>query len=89
MTLGPFEERDVYIDMPVGPHVPARQAWIHGPSPGFKLIQFRRGQYQVFDLGSDPEEKNDLARSKEGKEMYQQFQLFQSRIQSIDAKSSP
>ncbi len=57
----PFEERDVYIDMPDGPFTHLRRALIHGPTPGMKLIHFGGRQYQLYDLAEDPGELNDLA----------------------------
>jgi choline-sulfatase len=54
-------ERDVYIDMPLGPFNPARRALIFGASPGTKLIGLGAGQFQLFNLATDPEEHTDLA----------------------------
>ncbi len=59
------EEHDVYIDMPAGPYNGVRRAIIFGPAPGMKLIHSGAYNYQLFDLGSDPEEKKDLSRDKE------------------------
>jgi choline-sulfatase len=58
-----FEERDVYIDMPVGPYTGMRHALIAGPTPGTKLYHFGGDQFALFDLGADPDEKDDLAQS--------------------------
>jgi choline-sulfatase len=57
----PYEERDVYIDMPDGPFTHMRRALIHGPTPGMKIIHFGGSQYQLYDLAQDPEEAVDLA----------------------------
>jgi choline-sulfatase len=57
----PFEERDVYIDMPDGPFTRMRRGLIHGSSPGMKLIHLGGKQYQLYDLSRDPEEKDDLS----------------------------
>jgi choline-sulfatase len=57
-------ERDVYFDMPAGPFNTMRRGLIFGPTPGMKLISFGGGQYQLFDLSSDPAEKDDLAQDK-------------------------
>ncbi len=46
------EERDVYIDMPVGPFTAMRHALIHGPTPGTKLVHLDSGEFQLFDLAS-------------------------------------
>lgn len=57
----PYEERDVYLDMPDGPYTHMRRGIIHGPTPGMKLIHFGGRQYQLYDLASDPGERDDLA----------------------------
>jgi arylsulfatase A-like enzyme len=56
----PPAERDVFVDMPVGPFNEMRRALIRGNSPGEKLIDFGR-RYELYDLGEDPEELHDLA----------------------------
>jgi arylsulfatase A-like enzyme len=56
-----YEERDVYLDMPDGPYTRLRRGIIHGPTPGMKLIHFGGRQYQLYDLASDPGERDDLA----------------------------
>jgi arylsulfatase A-like enzyme len=56
-----FEERDVYLDMPDGPYTHMRRGIIHGSTPGMKLIHFGGRQYQLYDLASDPGERDDLA----------------------------
>ena len=58
---GPYPERDVYIDMPAGPFTAMRHALIHGTTPGMKLIHLDSGQFELFDLAADPEEKEDLS----------------------------
>jgi arylsulfatase A-like enzyme len=58
---GPYEERDVYLDMPDGPYTHMRRAIIHGPTPGMKLIHFGGKQYQLYDLARDPGESQDLS----------------------------
>jgi arylsulfatase A-like enzyme len=57
----PYEERDVYIDMPDGPFTHMRRALIHGPTPGMKLVHLGGRQYQLYDLSADPDEREDLA----------------------------
>jgi arylsulfatase A-like enzyme len=58
---GPYEERDVYMDMPDGPYTHMRRGLLHGPTPGMKLIHFGGRQYQLYDLANDPGEREDLA----------------------------
>ncbi|MGH7297878.1 MAG: sulfatase family protein, partial [Polyangiaceae bacterium] len=58
---GPFEERDVYLDMPDGPYTHLRRGIIHGVTPGMKLIHLGGRQYQLYDLASDPGEREDLS----------------------------
>jgi hypothetical protein len=58
---GPYEERDVYMDMPDGPYTHMRRGLLHGTTPGMKLIHFGGRQYQLYDLASDPGETRDLA----------------------------
>jgi arylsulfatase A-like enzyme len=56
----PFEERDVYIDMPTGPFTGMRHALITGPTPGMKLYNMAPGQFALFDLAKDPDEVDDV-----------------------------
>jgi choline-sulfatase len=85
-----YPERDVYIDMPVGPYTQMRQALIHGPTPGMKLIHFDNGAYQLFDLARDPDELDDLARDKEKlDEMVTLFQQKRAGLKEIDVKPLP
>jgi arylsulfatase A-like enzyme len=55
-----YDERDVLMDMPPGPIVLQRRAFIHGKSPGQKLFHLGGTIYQAYDLGKDPEEGNDF-----------------------------
>jgi hypothetical protein len=57
-------ERDVYIDMPVGPNTGMRHALIRGETPGMKLTHIQGAQYQLFDLAADPGELDDLSSDK-------------------------
>lgn len=83
----PPEERDVYIDMPIGPFNGTRRALITGPTPGMKLIHFGGTQYQLFDLANDPGELKDLAREKEQLEpMKASMQAFRARLHEIEVK---
>ncbi|HWL87245.1 MAG TPA: sulfatase-like hydrolase/transferase, partial [Polyangiaceae bacterium] len=87
---GPFAERDVYIDMPIGPYTGMRRALIHGPTPGMKLIHFGGNNYSLFDLAADPEEKEDLAEDKSRfRPVYEAFQAARARLKEIDVKPEP
>jgi arylsulfatase A-like enzyme len=55
------QERDVYLDMPDGPYTHMRRGLIHGSTPGLKLVHLGGRQYQLYDLASDPDERDDLA----------------------------
>ncbi len=57
----PYDERDVYLDMPDGPYTRMRRGIIHGETPGMKLIHFGGRQYQLYDLAKDPGERDDLS----------------------------
>ena len=83
----PYEERDVYLDMPAGPYNMMRRGFIHGPTPGQKLIYFGGTQYQLFDLAADPAEKDDLAQDAEKLDkIVPLFQTFRARLKEIDVK---
>ncbi len=60
----PVDERDVYIDMPAGPQVSQHRAFIHGDTPGLKLMAEGGPLYLLFDLARDPGELNDLSRDR-------------------------
>ncbi len=83
-------ERDVYIDMPVGPYTQMRRAIIAGPTPGMKLIHFGGSSYNLFDLASDPAEKEDLARdrTKLGP-VLERLQQTRARLKEIEVKPDP
>ncbi len=67
-------ERDILVDMPAGPNNDERRAFIH---EGRKLYISNAVRYQLFDLESDPAEKNDLSGDKDlladMKARYQEF----------------
>ncbi|WP_394838789.1 sulfatase-like hydrolase/transferase [Pendulispora rubella] len=85
-----FPERDVYVDMPIGPYTGMRRAIIHGPTPGMKLIHFGGSNYSLFDLSSDPDEKEDLAEDKSKfRPMYEALQAQRARMKEIDVKPEP
>jgi arylsulfatase len=77
-----FEERDVYIDMPVGPYTGMRHALITGATPGTKLYHFGGDQFALFDLDADPGEKNDLAQSEPDK-LHEVLELFLQKRASV------
>jgi arylsulfatase A-like enzyme len=82
-----LEERDVYFDMPPGPFNAMRRGLLHGASPGKKLIALGGGQYQLFDLASDPGEKDDLAQDKEAlAPLLDAFQLLRAGLKENDVK---
>jgi arylsulfatase A-like enzyme len=55
----PYEERDVLLDMPIGPYTLMRRALVT-PS-GMKIVHLGGTSYQLYDLNADPDEKSDLA----------------------------
>ena len=59
----PYEERDVYLDMPDGPYTHMRRALLHGTTPGMKLIHFGGRQYQLYDLARGPR-RDDRSRRR-------------------------
>jgi len=82
-----YPERDVYIDMPIGPFTQMRHALIHGETPGLKLIHLDSGAFQLFDLARDPGEKEDLSGDKEKLgEMVTLFQEKRGSLKEIDVK---
>lgn len=84
---GDLQERDVYVDMPIGPFNGTRRALITGPTPGTKIINLGGSQYQLFDLGSDPGELKDLAKDKEKLEpMKAAMQAYRARLREIEVK---
>jgi len=87
---GAFEERDVYIDMPAGPYNGVRRAVITGDTPGMKLISSGGNRYQLFDLASDPAEKNDLAADRTKLSLaLDRMQAIRSGLQEIEVKPPP
>lgn len=83
----PPVERDVYVDMPIGPFNGTRRALITGPTPGMKLFNLGGNQYQLFDLAEDPGELKDLARDKEKLDpLKAQMQAFRARLKEIEVK---
>jgi arylsulfatase A-like enzyme len=82
-----FAERDIYLDMPAGPYNAMRRGFIHGATPGMKLLYFGGTQYQLFDLAADPGEKDDLSQDNEKlAPVLDAFQKFRAGLQEIEVK---
>jgi len=56
------DERDVLMDMPWGPQVAQHRAFIHGPTPGLKLMAPGGRVYMLYDLAADEAEAEDISR---------------------------
>jgi arylsulfatase A-like enzyme len=86
-----FEERDVYIDMPIGPYTGMRHALITGTTPGTKLYHFGGNQFALFDLAADPGEKEDLSQSDPGRfhDMLERFAQTRARLKEIVVPPTP
>jgi choline-sulfatase len=62
MTGAAAGDRRVFLEQPLGPYMPEAYAVIDG---GMKLIHTIVGnRYELYDLGTDPGEKQDLAASR-------------------------
>jgi arylsulfatase A-like enzyme len=85
-----LEERDVYIDMPVGPYTGMRHALITGPTPGTKLYHLGPNAYALFDLGEDPGETDDLAQSDPDRlrTMVELFNATRGRLREVNVAAS-
>jgi choline-sulfatase len=84
---GKPEERDVYVDMPLGPFNDLRRALIHGPTPGMKLLHFGGKQYQLYDLANDPDERTDLSKDAAlFRPMLDAYQAQRASTKEIDVK---
>jgi arylsulfatase A-like enzyme len=82
------DERDVYLDMPDGPFTHLRRGIIHGPTPGTKLIHLGGRQYQLYDLASDPDEREDLAGdAAKLTPMVEAFQAKRGTLREINVKA--
>lgn len=82
---GPYAERDVLIDMPAGPYTLMRKGVITGEGAGMKLIWSGGKNYQLYDLGTDPDEANDLAADQERFDpVFKAFQTARARCNEID-----
>jgi choline-sulfatase len=75
------EERDVLMDMPWGPRVSQHRAFIHGTTPGLKLLHEGGSLYLLFDLDKDPGELNDLSRAREA--LAEMFEAYQDKLATL------
>ena len=80
-----FDERDVYIDMPIGPYTGQRRALITGPTPGLKLYNMGPNQFALFDLDKDPGETEDivLADRDRFRELVGRFEETRGRLKEF------
>lgn len=84
---GEYVERDVYFDMPAGPYNLMRRGLLTGTTPGKKLIHFGANQYQLFDLATDPGEKDDLSPDPSALAPAQAaFQALRGGLEEIEVK---
>jgi len=83
-------ERDVYLDMPIGPYTAMRRGIIHGETPGMKLLHFGGNLYNLYDLAKDPGETTDLAGDRSRFEpVFEAFQAKRARLKEIEVKADP
>jgi choline-sulfatase len=85
------DERDVFLDMPSGPQVSQHRAFIHGPTPGMKLMVPGGGLYLLFDLNGDEAELEDLSRRDRPAfaGMVEDYQEKLSSLKEIRPNSGP
>jgi choline-sulfatase len=85
-----LEERDVYIDMPVGPYTGMRHALITGPTPGLKLYNMAPNQFALFDLAKDPGETDDivLADRERYRSLVERFTQTRARLKELNVPPS-
>jgi len=75
------EVRDVAIDMPGGPYNDPRRALIHDD---LKLIVSNNTKFALYDLKTDPDERQDLWSSPEiRKPMEERYAAFRARLREI------
>ena len=87
---GEFEERDVLMDMPPGPIVLQRRAFIHGETPGLKLFHLGGPNYQLYDLKRDPEEASDMTGDRaKTKAMIEAYQKKRAELREIWVDPDP
>lgn len=88
--LASYPERDVYLDMPVGPYTQMRRGVLHGSTPGLKLIHFGGNLYNLFDLSADPGEATDIATDKTRFDpVFAAFQTIRGGLHEVDATPDP
>jgi choline-sulfatase len=84
LTLAPGaapEERDVLIDMPDGPYNDPRRSLIHGD---LKLTVSNGASYELYDLGKDPDERQDLFSDPEqAKTMKPYYEAAKARLHEV------
>lgn len=75
------ESRDIIIDMPAGPYNDARRSFIHGD---LKLMITNNTTFNLFDLGKDPAEAQNLWNKPEGKgDMEDRYAAAKARLREI------
>jgi choline-sulfatase len=83
------DERDVFLDMPAGPQVSQHRAFIHGPTPGMKLMVPGVGVYLLFDLNGDEAELDDLSR-RDRPAFARMLEAYQEKLSSLhEMRTSP
>jgi len=86
-----FDERDVYIDMPVGPYTGMRHALITGPTPGLKLYNMAPSQFALFDLATDPGETDDIVLTDHDRyaALVERFTELRGRLKEVTPTATP
>ncbi|HEY2365404.1 MAG TPA: sulfatase-like hydrolase/transferase, partial [Polyangiaceae bacterium] len=80
----PYEDRDVYIDMPVGPYTMMRKSIIVSD---MKLIYSGGTLYQLYDLATDPDEAHDLSSDADKlAPIKAAFETQRARVKEIEVK---
>jgi len=75
----PATARDICMDMPGGPYIEARRAFIHND---LKLIVSRGAHKELFDLSADPEEKRNLWGTRRG-EIEDRYAAFKATLKEF------
>jgi len=79
------EERDVVVDLPKTSDNDRRRALIHGQT---KIISFGAQEYmQVFDLATDPDEKQPIMKGDVYNDMTTRLKTFSHTLKEIPATS--
>ena len=83
-------ERDIYFDMPASPYSQMRRGMLHGKTPGMKLIHLGGNNYNLFDLESDPGEREDLVTDRAKFDpVYAAFQEQRARLKEVEPRADP